>query len=225
MSAGDQSSIRTQPIIISLVVGAGLLIAACGSSGATPASTPGASKGASLQQAVANTLSSPNFSEVVNQTSPQGKQTDYLVYQAPDRLGGYIQRGSSRTYVYVIGTTQYQSQAVPSGTSTKQLIFHSQASQGAAALDPAHGYLPYATQTKHPTRSGDTYSFTLTNQGKTGTFTYAVSGQHISRFTLGVPPSSVQLDISAIGTSPPVALPTGAKKEPASPASTAPPSS
>ena len=100
---------------ISIVLGAGLTIAACGSSGTTP--TTGAAKSASLQQAVTNTLSAPNYSEVVSQNAPQGKQTDHLRYQAPDRLGGYIQSGSKRTYVYVIGSTQYQSQAVPNNTS------------------------------------------------------------------------------------------------------------
>ncbi len=199
------------------------MIAACSSSGATP--TTGAPNGASLQQAVTNTLAATNFSEVLNQTTPQGGQSDHLRYQAPDRLGGYIQRGSMRTYVYVIGNTEYQSQAVRNSTSTKQLTFHSQASQGATALDPAHGYLPYATQAKHPTRSGDTYSFTLTKNGQTGTFTYAVKGQHISQFTLTVPKASVTLDLSAVGTSPPVALPTGSNFGSASSTPTTAPSS
>ena len=56
-----------------------------------------------LQEAVDNTLAAPNYSEVLTESTPQGKQTDYLVYQAPDRLGGYIQSGTKRTYVYVIG--------------------------------------------------------------------------------------------------------------------------
>ena len=50
-----------------------------------------------------NTLGAANYTEVVKETTPQGKQTDYLVYQAPDRLGGYVQSGNKRTYVYVIG--------------------------------------------------------------------------------------------------------------------------
>ena len=174
------------------------MVVACSSSVATP--TTGVPSSTSLPQAVGNTLAAPSFSEVLNQTSSQGKQTDHLVYQAPDRLGGYIQRGSKRTYVYVIGTTQYQSQAVPNATSTKHLTFQSQTSQGANALDPAHGYLPYATQAKHPTRSGNTHSFTLTKNGQTGTFTYAVRGQYISKFTLTVPNGSVNLDISAVGS-------------------------
>ena len=201
---------------------AGLTIAACSSSGTT-AST-GSDNVASLQQAVTNTISAPSYSEVLNQTTPRGKQIDYLKYQAPDRLGGYIQSGTKRVYVYVIGKTQYQSQSVPNNAPTKQLTFHSQASQGATALDPVQGYLPYASQSKHPTRSGDSYSFTLTKQGQTGTFTYTVNGQHVSKFTLTVPSSSVQLDISAIGTSPPVSLPAGSKVSPSSSVPTTAPS-
>lgn len=189
-------------------------MAACSSAGTSP--TTVAPRSQSLQQAVSNTVSAPNYSEVLREDTKQGKQTDYLKYQAPDRLGGYIQSGSKRTYVYVIGSTQYQSQAVPVGTSAKQLTFQSQASQGAAALDPAHGYLPYATQASHPKRSGDTYSFTLTKQGQTGTFTYIVNGRYVSRFTLSVPSSKVQVDISAVGKSPPVALPAGSKVTPSS---------
>ena len=207
---------------ISTVVGAGLTIAACSSSSTTP--TTGAAKSASLQQAVTNTLSAPNYSEVVSENAPQGKQTDHLKYQAPDRLGGYIQSGSKRTYVYVIGSTQYQSQAVTNNTPIKQLTFHQQASQGATALDPAHGYLPYANQAKHPTRSGDTYSFELKQGGKTGTFTYTVKGQYVSTFTLRVSTTSVRLDISAVGTSPPVTPPTGSNISPAGSAPTTGPS-
>lgn len=177
-----------------------------------------------MQQAVTNTLSAHNYTEVLTQSSPQGKQTDYLTYQAPDRLGGYIQSGSKRTYVYVIGSTEYQSQAVPNNTSMRAVSFQSQASQGVTALDPAHSYLPDATQAKHATLSGNTYSFTLTNQGQTGTFTYTVDGQYVSDFTLKVSTASVQVNISAVGSSPPVALPTGSKVSPASSVPTTAPS-
>ncbi len=172
-------------------------------------------KSASLQQAVTNTLGAANYSEVLNEVTPQGKQTDYLTYQAPDRLGGYIQSGTKRTYVYVIGNYEYQSLTVAPGASTDHLTFYRQASQGAQALDPAHGYLPYAKQAKDVTQSGDTYSFSLsetTAQGKqTGKFTYTVTGSYVSQFTLTVSTSSVNLVISQVGTSPPVTLPAGAK--------------
>ncbi len=178
-----------------------------------------------MQQAVTNTLSAPSYSEVLSQSTPQGKQTDYLQYQAPDRLGGYIQNGSKRTYVYVIGSTEYQSQAVPNGTSLKDVTFQSQASQGVTALDPAHNYLPNATQAKHATLSGNIYSFTLSNQGQTGAFTYTVNGHYVSTFTLKVSTASVRVDISAIGTSPAVALPAGSKVSPATTVPTTTPSS
>ncbi len=174
-----------------------------------------APKNVPLAQAVTNTLGAANYSEVLTENTPQGKQTDYLVYQAPDRLGGYIQSGSKRTYVYVIGKVEYQSLTVANNTPTNQLVFYRQASQGAQALDPAHGYLPYAKQATDIQQSGDTYSFTLsetTAQGKqSGKFTYTVTGSYISEFTLDVATASVQLIITQVGSSPPVMLPSGAK--------------
>jgi hypothetical protein len=217
-------NIRTRAKVFAFVVGAGVTISACSSSSGTT-STTGSPTNVPLLQAVSNTLSARNYSEVVSQDTSQGKQTGYLKYQSPDRLGGYIQNGSKRTYVYFIGSTEYQSQAVSNNTPTKQLTFHTQAAtQGVTGSDPAHGYLPYATQAKNPTRSGDTYSFKLTQQGQTGTFSYTVNGQYVSKFTLRVPPSSVQLDISAVGSSPQVSLPTGSKVSSASSAPTTAPS-
>jgi len=174
-----------------------------------------APKNAPLQQAWKNTLAARNYSEVLSESTPQGQQTDYLVYQAPDRLGGYIESGAKRTYVYVIGKWEYQSLTVANGASTSHLVFYRQPSQGAKALDPAHGYLPYARQAKDVQQSGDTYSFTLTEtttQGSaTGAFGFTVSGPYVSEFTLKVQSSSVQLVISQVGSSPPVQLPSGAR--------------
>jgi hypothetical protein len=178
-------------------------------------------KNVPLQQAVDNTIGAANYSEVLTENTAQGKQTDYLVFQAPDRLGGYIESGSKRTYVYVIGTVEYQSLTVANNAPTTSLVFYRQASQGAKALDPAHGYLPYAKQAKDIQKSGNTYSFTLsetTSQGKqSGKFAYTVSGSYVSEFTLNVASSSVQLVISQVGTSPPVKLPAGAKVVKANP--------
>jgi hypothetical protein len=175
-------------------------------------------KGASLDAAVANTLAAPNYTEVLTEDTQEGKQTDYLVYQAPDRLGGYIVSGSkqTRTYVYVIGTLEYQSLTVPLHGSTAHLSFYKETSQGdVQSLDPAHGYLPFALQGKNIEQSGNTYSFSLTEHtskgAETGHFTYTVSGQYISEFTLNLDGASVQLIISQVGTSPPVALPAGSK--------------
>jgi len=165
--------------------------------------------------AVPNTLGAANYSEVLNEVTPAGKQTDYLTFQAPDRLGGYIQSGTKRTYVYVIGKWEYQSLTVAVGASTGHLVLYRQVSQGAKALDPAHGYLPYAKQAKNVTQSGDTYTFTIsetTSQGKaSGKFAYTVTGPYVSQFTLDVADSSVDLVISQVGSSPAVQLPAGAK--------------
>ena len=171
-----------------------------------------APKNVPLAKAVANTLAASNYSQAVTESTPQGKQSDYLVFQSPDKLGGYVvQGGNKRTYVYVIGDTEYQSLTVPSGTSTKHLVFYQQPSQGAVAIDPAHNYLQYASTAKNIQQSGSTYSFNLTENGETGHFAYTVTGNYISAFNLTVKTASVQLLISQVGTSPPVALPAGAK--------------
>ncbi len=95
-----------------------------------------------------NTLIAPNYSEVLEERTNQGKQSDYLVFQAPDRLGGYIQSGNRRSYVYVIGSTEYQSLTVSAGTPTKKLTFYQQASQGAR-----NWTRPTATSPTQPRRS------------------------------------------------------------------------
>ena len=170
-----------------------------------------APKNATLDEAASNTLAAPNYSEVVTETTAQGSQTDYLVYQAPDRLGGYIQSGNKRTYVFVIGSVQYQSVSVAANASTKHLVFYRQASQPASVLDPAHNYLRYANQAKNVTKDGSTYTFVLHQKGQTGTFVYTVNGKYISSFSLTVQNASVHLVISQVGTSPPVKLPVGSK--------------
>jgi hypothetical protein len=162
-----------------------------------------------LGKAASNTLAAPNYTEVVNESTSQGKQTDHLVWQAPDRLGGYIQSGNKRTYVYVFGSVQYQSLTVSANASTDHLQFYKQASQPAATLDPVHNYLQYASQAKGVTQSGETYSFSLNQGEQVGNFSYKVNGQYISVFALTVSKSDVRLVVSRIGTSPQVALPPG----------------
>ncbi len=173
---------------------------------------------------MASTLSAPNYSEVLSENSSQGQQSDHLTYEAPDRLGGYIERGAKRVYVYVIDKTEYQSQPVPNNTPVSQVAFQSQASQGVTVLDPAHSYLPDANKTNQATLSGNTYSFTLSNQGQPDTFTYTVNGQYVSKFTLKVSTASVRVGISAVGTSPPVTRPAGSKTGSATSAPTTAPS-
>ena len=171
-----------------------------------------------LPQAVTNTLGSSSYSEVLTENTPQGNQVEYLTYQAPDRLGGYVQSGNKRTYVFVIGTTGFQSLTVPANGSHQHLVFYKQTSQGAKAFDPAHLYLPYATQKgqSNVQKSGGTTSFELTKSGQTGNFSFTVSGQYVSAFNLDVKsstgqPATVQLLISQVGTAPPVKLPAGSK--------------
>jgi hypothetical protein len=164
--------------------------------------------------AVTNTLTAHNYTELVVEKTSQGNQTENLVYQAPDRLGGYIQSGNKRTYVVVIGSVLYQSLTVSTTAPTTHLTFYKQSlapGQGATSLDRVHTYLPYVWQSTKVTSSGNVYTFTLTKSGQTGSFKYTVSGQYVSQFVLTVANASVQLDISQVGSSPPVALPAGAR--------------
>ncbi|HEV3280650.1 MAG TPA: hypothetical protein VG032_03510 [Acidimicrobiales bacterium] len=168
-------------------------------------------KPAPLLTAVSNTLSASSYTEVGGQNSGQGQQTFHLVYHAPDRLGGYIQSGDRRSYVFAIGTSYYQSVTVPTSTPLRRLTFYRQDNPGGVpSVDPAQN-LRYATQAKHVSQSGDTFSFTVTKMGQTGTFTYTVSGQYVSHFTFTVGNASLELSISGVGTSPTVRLPAGAK--------------
>ena len=181
-----------------------------------------APKNATLKKAVVNTLAASNYSQVVNQTTAQGKETEYLVWEAPDKLGGYVQSGDKRTYVYVIGNTEYQSLTVPNNTPTKKLVFYQQPAQGpASAVDPTRHYLQYVTAAKNIDQNGNTSTFTLTQGGQTGHFQYTVNGPYVSQVNLTVSGASVQVVISQVGTSPPVALPDGAKviKAPTAPTS------
>ncbi len=172
-----------------------------------------APKSVPLEQAVNNTLSATNYSEVLTETTQKGSQTDYLTFESPDRLGGYIQAGDKRFYIYVIDGTEYQSLTVSPGTPPDHLVFYDHPSQVAADFDPAHGYLPFAGQGKNIQQSGTTYSFSLAEDGGKQRFVFTVTGKYVSEVTLDVeaPSASLQLLISQVGTSPPVALPSGAK--------------
>jgi len=166
-----------------------------------------------LDQAVSNTLAADNYSEVFTESTFQGKDTEHLVYQAPDRVGGYAQSGNKRTYVVIIGNKAYESLTVAANASTAHLTFYVVNLPVAKKFDRAQLYLPFASQAKQVSSNGDTHSFTLTQMGQVGAFVYTVSGWHVSRLTLAVPAerASLSLDISKVGTSPPVALPAGAK--------------
>jgi hypothetical protein len=190
-----------------LLLGALIVVGA----GAAVLGVSQAPKNAPLLTAVSNTLSASSYTEAGAQNSTQGQQTFHLVYHAPDRLGGYIQSGNRRSYVFAIGTTYYQSVTVAKGTPLRNLTFYRQSNPGGVpSVDPAQN-LRYATQAKHLSQTGDTYSFSVTQMGQTGTFTYTVSGSYVTHFTFTVGRSSLELSLSHIGTSPRVGLPAGAK--------------
>lgn len=164
----------------------------------------------SLGQAVANTLGAPNYSEYLVETTPQGNQNASLVYQAPDRLGGWLQSAGRRTYLVIIGTTEYISVTQPAKSTTPPLSFYSQQTTGAQAVDPAHTYLPHYN--KGPaTKSGSVTTVTLSQGGQTDHLTYTVTGNYVSNFKAVTPGGTINLAISKLGTSPAVALPKGAK--------------
>src|ERR1700722_10016098 len=72
------------------------------------------------------TLGAANYSEVFTEVASAGKETEFLVFQAPDRIGGYQQSGNKRTYVYVIGKVAYESLTVAANASTAHLTFYRQ---------------------------------------------------------------------------------------------------
>jgi hypothetical protein len=196
-----------------------LLVAVVGLGGAV-LGISGAPNDATLPVAAKNTLAASSYTETVVEKTPQGTQTDQLVWQAPDRLGGYIQSGNRRSYVYILpsktgGSVEYQSVTVSASAPTTHLTFYRQASQSAALTDPAQRYLPAALTATHVTKSGSTYTFAQKQNSSQGPvtirFTYTVTGRYVSQLGLAAEGSSVQLALTSIGTSPPVALPAGAK--------------
>jgi hypothetical protein len=166
---------------------------------------------AALTDAVNNTLQAPSYNEVASESTPQGSETAYVSYQAPDRLGGFVQSGNRRTYVVFIGNYEYQSVTVSPGASTKHLTFYRQAIAGGTAADPAHTYLKLASEGTDHKQSGNTTTMSLNEAGQTVDLAFTVSGQYVSQFKGSGGGSSVQLVISQVGNGRPVALPAGAK--------------
>lgn len=163
-----------------------------------------------LQLAVTNTQSASNYTSVLS-TSGISAQAQHLVYQAPQRIGGYIDTGKRRIYVAVINSVEYQSTPVSPTSSSNGLTFVKQPSQPAQSYDPVRGYLPYAAKATHVIKNGDVYRFSVTKQTQTAHFTVTVSGRYVSQLTIGVAKSYTTLTISNVNSSPPVALPPGAK--------------
>jgi|GEM_PF-556766 len=170
-----------------------------------------APKQATLQTAVKNTLAAANYTSDVLENSPQGTQTQHLVYQSSGRLGGYVDSATVRVYVAVIGGVEYQSNQVAPGTSTAHLTFQKQASQPAKSYDPVHEYVALAKSPKNVHQKGNTYTFSVTQQGQTASFTATVIGQYLSSLTITATGAQLSLTVSSVNTSPPVTLPAGAK--------------
>jgi len=179
-----------------------------------------APKQATLQTAVKNTLNASNYTSDVLESSSQGTQTQHLVYQAPNRLGGYVDSGTVRVYVAVIDGVEYQSNQVTAATSTAHLTFQKQASQPASSYDPVHEYVALAKNAKNVHQKGDTYTFTVTQHGQSASFTATVIGQYLSDLTISATGAQLSLTVTSVNSSPPVTLPGGAKVVAAPPTTT-----
>jgi hypothetical protein len=167
-----------------------------------------------LARAVTNTLGASGYTEVLSESTNQGNQTGHLVYQAPDRLGGYLDSAGHRMFLVIIGSTEYLSVATPSTVTSPPSQYFSQATSGVTTVDPAHTYLPYFD--KGPARRrGAVTTVTLTQDGKTETLVYTVAGDHVTAFRATTPQGTIRLAISDIGSSPSVTLPAGATTTPA----------
>ncbi len=171
--------------------------------------------GTALGQAQKITLNSPNYSEYLVEKTPQGNESASLVYQAPDRLGGWLESEGRRTYLVIIGSTEYVSVPRTAKTAKGPLTFYTQQSTGAQAVDPAHTYLAYwdcrGVLPCPSSRSGSVTTVTLTQSGQTEKLQFTVRGNYVSRFAAAAQGATLGLDLSRLGTSPPVALPAGAK--------------
>jgi hypothetical protein len=158
-------------------------------------------------KAVTNTLKAANFSEQLIERTPQGNQTASLVFQSPDRLGGWLLSGKRKTYIYIIGTTEYIA-VTTSATAPQPTKFYTQKTTGAVAVDPAHTYLSYYN--KGPaTHKGAVTTVTLSQGGQKEVLTYTVTGNYVSHFNAVTPGGTIDLDITNVGTSPGVQLPKG----------------
>ena len=166
-----------------------------------------AQSGTSLGQAVTNTLGAPNYSEALVEKTPQGNQQASLVFQSPDRLAGWLQASGRKTYLFIIGHTEYIA-VTTSAKAPRPTKFFTQQTTGAKAVDPAQTYLRYWN--KGPsTRNGSVTTVTLTQGGQTEQLIYTVTGNYVSDFKAVTPGGSIELAITEVGTSPPVELPKG----------------
>jgi hypothetical protein len=167
---------------------------------------------ADLHQAVANTLAAPNYtSDSVLAQSGGATESQHLVWQAPNRLGGYVQSQGRRSYVAVIGGFEFQSSPISPTASTAHLTFVRQASQPASSYDPVRNYLALLQRATQVHQSGGTSTFVLDEQGQVLHGSVTVVGQYVDALRIAGGGASVGVTISSVGSSPPVALPSGAK--------------
>jgi hypothetical protein len=162
-----------------------------------------------ISQAVKNTLGAANYTEDLVEKTPQGNQTARLVFQSPDRLGGWLMSAGRKTYIYIIGTTEYIAVS-QSATAPAPKTFYTQQTTGAQAVDPAHTYLPYYDKGKS-TRNGAVTTVTLTQGNQKEVLDYTVTGNYVSKFAAVTPGGTIDLGISNVGSSPAVELPQGYK--------------
>ncbi len=172
-------------------------------------------KSVSIDQAATNTLAASGYTEYLTQATAQGNETASIVYQAPDRLGGWTQSAGRRTYLFIIGTTEYISVTGSAKTGRVPLVYYTQRSSGAKAADPAQQYLRVFKQalptgvTRTIVTTGSVTTVTLTQGAQVETLTYTVTGNYVTKFHAVIPGGTINLTISEVGTSPPVALPAG----------------
>ncbi len=166
----------------------------------------------SLNKAIANTVAASSYTELLTESTPVGSQTLNAVYQAPDRLAGYVESGKQRSYIAIIGTTGYRAITVPSTTSTTKLRFYRQTvPPGTAVADAAKPYLDLALHGKNVKTDGATTTMTLSQGGQSATLVYTVSGQYVSELNATAGSTTVHLVLTNVGSSPPVALPAGSR--------------
>lgn len=167
-----------------------------------------------LQGAVDSTLGASNYTEDLQAVTTQSNQTEHLVFESPDKLGGYLERGSRRQYVFILGDTVYQSSVASSSTPADKLVFQSSATtqpNAAVANDPVQSDLQIVKAATNVRRNGDVYSFTKTSQGQAELFQVTLAGQYVSNIRVSAPKvGHVNLAISSIHSSPSVQLPAGA---------------
>ena len=171
----------------------------------------------SLGSAVDNTLKASNFTENLMEKTAQGSQQAQLVFQSPDRLGGWLSSSSRKTYLFIIGTKEFIA-VTRSATAPVPTKFYTQATAGAVAVDPAHTYLPYwncnprpgaPKQTCPSTQSGSVTTVTVKQGSSTATLKYTVTGNYVSDFKAVAQGGTIELVIYKVGTSPKVNLPKG----------------